>query len=424
MKKKIVVPVVLAILGQAAGAGAAGFALIEQSVSGLGNAFAGGAAVAEDASTIFFNPAGLARLEGRQVLTGAHVVVPKAEFDDGGTLHAGTGLQISGGNGGDGGVTGLVPNFYYGQNLGNGWSIGLGASAPFGLATEYDRTWVGRYHAVNSELMTLNLNPTVAWQVNDRLSLGLGVSAQYLDAELSSAVDFSGTGNVLADGLVTLEGDSWGYGVNAGLLYETSDATRFGLAYRSRVHHDVEGTARFSAPYTFLNTDVTSKVSLPDTASASIFHQLNERWAVMADITWTNWDLFEELRFKFENGAPDGVTTEEWESSWRYSLGLEYSPSADVTLRTGLAYDQTPVPDAEHRTPRIPDEDRLWLAVGVGYRINQSWSLDFGYVHIFVEDPEIDKSGLALAEDLARGGLVGEYDAAVDIASVQLRFDF
>ncbi|WP_081702860.1 OmpP1/FadL family transporter [Desulfuromonas sp. TF] len=442
----------LGILAMASPAFSAGFAIIEQSVSGLGNAFAGGAASAEDATTVYFNPAGLTRLKGQQAIAGLHVIVPSAKFEKENASNA-LGQPISGGNGGDAGETGIVPNFFYSANLDNGWSLGLGVTAPFGLVTEYDKTWVGRYHGVKSDVMTININPSVAYKVNDRLSLGAGVSAQYVDVNLTSMVDFglaafqSSGGNPAllpivsnpdADVYADLTADDWGYGFNLGVLYEFDDDSRIGLAYRSRIDHTVEGEGDFSlqnpaflsavglqaaAQAAFPDQDVKGDITLPASASLSVFHRINPQWAVMADVLWTEWSTFDWLVIEFDGGLADSVTAENWDDSWRYAVGATYSPNEKLDLRLGLAYDETPVPSAKYRTPRIPCEDRIWTSIGVGYQIGERMKIDFAYAHLFVKDSKIDKS-TADAENLSRGNLQGEYENEVDIASIQLAYSF
>lgn len=426
----------------------AGFALIEQSVSGMGNAFAGGTASAEDATTIFFNPAGLTRLEDKQIIIGAHIIIPSVKFENEGSTHVLqglTGVPLIGGNGGEGGVTKLVPNFYYSRKLSERFSIGIGINSPFGLATEYDRDWVGRYHAVESDVLSVNINPTIAYKVTDRLSIGAGFSAQYLKAKLSSAIDFGTLDQIgalglppgalglvpqMSDGFCEVEGDSWGWGYNLGILYELNKYTRAGAAYRSRIEHDVDGDGNFSdvpaglqTVPVFTDTGAEAEITLPDSLSVSLFHQFSPQWMIMADFTWTNWRLFDELKIDFDNpNQPSSVTTENWQDSYRYSLGLTFIPEDDLTLRAGTAYDTSAVPDKEHRTPRIPDGDRLWIALGAGYKFSKLFSFDIAYAHLFVNDPQIDKD--PVGEDAVRGGLKGTFDTHIDIVSAQLTLRF
>ncbi|MEW6584391.1 MAG: outer membrane protein transport protein [Nitrospirota bacterium] len=425
----------------------AGFALIEQSVSGLGNAYAGGAAAAEDATTIFYNPAGLTRLKGRQLVFGGHVIMPYVKFHNEGSTHVLqplTGQPLTGGNGGEAGVTKFVPNFYYSREVTDRLAVGLGVNSPFGLATEYDKDWVGRYHGIKSDVLTVNINPSMAYRINKEFSVGAGINVQYINAELSKAIDFGtldASGSLglppgalglvpqLSDGRCTVEGDDWGVGFNVGALFEHENL-RVGVAYRSRIDYTLEGDADFSnvpAPLTaasvFTDTDAEADITVPDSLSVSAHYQISPQWAIMGDFTWTNWREFKKLECNFDNpNQPTDVTVENWEDSYRTSLGLTYTPNKTWTFRVGTAYDSTPVPDAEHRTPRIPDGDRIWTAFGLGYKISRVVGVDVGYAHIFVNDPEINKS--PTGDDAIRGGLKGKYDAHIDILSAQVVVTF
>lgn len=417
----------------------AGFALIEQGVSGLGNAYAGGAAQAEDATTMFYNPAGLTRLQKPQFIAAGHVIIPNAKFHNEGSTHVlqqVTGIPLRGGNGGDGGVIVFVPNLYFSYPFTEKFHFGLGINAPFGLQTEYEKDWVGRYHAIKSRVMTVNVNPTIAYKFTDNLSIGAGLSIQYIEAELTNAVDF-GTIGVLRgipgllpqmnDGFARLKGDGLSGGFNVGALYEFTKDTRFGVSYRSKIRHKITGKARFSdVPATlstvFTDSDASARLVLPDSASFSLYHSFNERFSVMADVTWTGWKSFDELRIKYESGMQDTVTSTKWKNSMRYSIGFSYKPIDKLTLKLGFAYDETPVPDKYHRTPRIPDTDRTWIALGAAYKVEERITLDFGYAHLFFKTSYVDKN--IAPEDNIRGGLKGYFKGHVDIASLQFTYRF
>ncbi len=388
----------LMLLGGTTTAHAAGFALIEQNASGLGNAYAGQAAAATDASTIFFNPAGMTSLPDRQLVLAGHLIKPQAEFTGTST--------IGGGDGGDAGGLALVPNAYYAFRLTPDVHLGIGMNAPFGLKTEYDSTWAGRTQAIKSELKTVNLNPSIAWKASETLSLGAGVSLQYAEATLTNASGF---------GLATVKGDDVSWGFNLGALWYVNDATRIGLAYRSEVDYTLEGTVTFSG-LPAGNGPVTADATLPDSASLSLFHKLNERWDLLADVTWTGWSDFDELRIVRTSGVVVGLTPENWDDSFRYSVGANYRLNDKLTLRGGVAYDETPVSDA-YRTARIPDEDRTWIAVGAQYRLSERSKIDVGYAHLFVKDARINKTESGVT-------LTGTYEASVDILSAQLTVDF
>lgn len=413
---------------------AAGFALIEQGTKGLGNAYAGASAVAEDGATVYFNPAGMTRLSGTQVAGAGHLIIPSAKFSDDGS-RVGT-TSLTGDNGGDAGVLAIVPNFYYVQDLSSDWKFGFGVNVPFGLTSEYNDTWKGRYHAIRSELTTLNLNPSIAYKVTPSLSLGFGVNAQYANVELTNAVDLrrlvSGTTAQDADAKSKVTGDDWGYGYNLGMLYELSSATRIGLAYRSQVALTLKGGAEFtptnatatallSAVQTtgsLVNTTATSKTTFPETVSIAGFHQISSAWAIMTDATWTRWSRFKELRIDFDSAQSDSVTPQDWKDSWRYGLGVNWNPGGAIIYRAGIAYDQTPVPNVERRSPRVPDNSRRWLAFGGTYQASKSLSFDFGYAHLFQSNAAIDNT------DTSGHELRGVYDNNVNILSSQVNWVF
>jgi long-chain fatty acid transport protein len=433
----------LAIVFWAVSVQASGFAIVEQSVRGLGTAYAGSAALAEDPSTIFYNPAGLTRVSGYQLEAGIHYLIPRAKFKDRGSTHfTGQPLNIYDNEGGDAGEAAFVPNLYYSHSLTEQLKIGIGFHAPFGLKTEYDRNWVGRYHAVESELQTININPTVAYRINPQWSIGAGVSFQWADATLSNKADFGFAGVAAGilpptqvqqhDGFAKVEGDDWGYGFNLGVLFEPTQSTRIGAAYRSRISHELDGRIEYAyedsiaqsiaVAGNFVNGNASADVDLPETLSLGVYHAFNPRWAVLAGATWTRWSRLESLRISYDTGQPDTLTTLDWNDTWRFDLGLVYLITDRFTGRLGIAYDESPVPNEQRRTPRIPDEDRYWVAIGGGFKFTERVELNFGYVHIFVDDPKVDKP--AVGEDEARGALQGQWDASVDIISLNIIYLF
>lgn len=392
------------LLGFSGSASSAGFSLIEESASGLGNAFAGGAASAEDASTVFFNPAGMTRLSGTQLSVVMHAIKPTVRFSNAGS--AGTGV-----NGGDAGSWALVPNFYVVTELSPTLRAGLGISSPFGLKTDYDANWIGRFQAIKSDMKTININPALAYKINDQLSVGAGLNAQYISAELTNAVRLPGN----AEGFAQVKGDDWSFGYNLGVLYEVNQSTRFGLAYRSDVRHKLEGDVTFSGPFVFAqNGPINAEITLPETVSLSAFRQINPQWAVMSDVTWTRWSRFQELRILRSTGALVSLTPENWEDTYRFAIGASYQQSDKLKLRGGAAYDQAPVTDS-NRTARIPDADRTWLSVGASYQFTATSSIDVGYAHVFVANAAINSGTPAL---------VGEYSNSVDILSAQYNHRF
>ena len=398
---------------------AAGFALIEQSGSGMGNAFAGGSAIAEDASTVYFNPAGMTYIEGTQLVGALHLIKPSAEFNNNGSI-AGAGKPL-GGTGGDAGDLAFIPNAYFKMDYSDTIKLGIGVNVPFGLKTEYENGWIGRFQALKSEVKTVNINPALAFKVNDQLSLGFGVSAMWAQATLTRAVNFG----ALGEGSVKIKADDWGFGYNLGAIYQVTPDTRIGMAYRSKVDQHLEGDATFNRPVGIPNAGaaadgtINASVSLPENFSVSVFSKLNDTWDVMGDVTWTHWSRFKQLTIFRSSGALLSNTDENWDNSMRYSIGANYHYSDSIKLRAGLAYDQEAVND-DFRTARIPGNDRKWLALGANWKASPNSSVDVGYAHLFISDANINdgRSGAA------NGTLKGTYDGSVDILSMQYTHNF
>lgn len=429
--------VAVALLAMSGSAAASGFALIEQSASGLGNAYAGGAAVAEDASTIFFNPAGMSRLSGKQVVVAGHLITPSAKFS-GTSTGFGT-FQTAGTNtGGDAGGLAFVPNAYFAMELNPKTRIGLGINAPFGLQTEYDSNWMGRFQAIKSKIETINLNPSVSYQKTDALSLGAGLSYQHIKGELSSAANYSalaaavGVGGVVgnnAEGVSTISGSDSAWGYNFGALFNVNSQTRIGMAYRSKIKYTLSGDVSFANVPAALsaspggprvaNGGVVLPITMPDSFSVSGVHKLSDNYEVMADATWTGWSVLQQLKIDRNNGLNVQTVDEKWKDTWRVSAGASHHYNEKLTVRTGIAFDQAPVSDA-YRTARIPDNDRTWLSLGGQYKMSAASVIDFGYAHLFVKDSTI-------ADNQAAGGkgnLVGSYKNSVDILSAQYTHNF
>ncbi len=456
---RYVVPVGALLCCASSSAFASGFALLEQSASRLGTAFSGTAAAADDASTIFYNPAGMAKLTGNELLVAASGVLIGSEFKNSNS-QAALGQPL-GNDGGDAGDWNAVPAAYFAMPLNDQLAIGLGVNAPFGLKLEYDDGWMGRYQALNSEIKTYNFNPALSWRLNKQLSLGVGVNYQRVQAELTNALNYTAVvaqglqslvaagqlpaaavpglinANAGLEGNTAVRGDDSAWGFNAGLLYEFSDDTRVGLAYRSTVDYTLEGSVRFSpatatdpigagiiasasAPGATLATGPASvDLKLPDIATASLYHRMGAV-ELMADISWTGWSSIQELRIVRDSGQVLSVTPERWEDTWRYAVGATYQLNDQWKLRGGVAYDETNVPDST-RTARLPDSDRTWVAVGAQWNPGNSWVVDVGYAHLFAKDASMSQDDGNAA---ARGFLLGEQESTVDIVSAQVAYKF
>jgi long-chain fatty acid transport protein len=448
-------------------ASGAGFALQENSGSAIGNAFAGGAASAEDASTLWSNPAGMSRLGSPQVAMAVHLITPSFKFQNDGSVPAA--FQPLGGTGGDAGSVNVVPNLYVTVPIDRRWRVGVGINAPFGLVTEYDDNWIGRFQAVKSDIKTINVNPSVSWRVNDTLAVGAGVSWQRIDAELTSRVNYSAAlaqaaGQAAAGGLIPaslvpqivgltpglesqakVEGDDSAWTWNVGFLWDVTPQTRIGGQYRSSIKYNIAANVDFCSPGScsplpalpaqiapvvgllaanvngvLANGGVRADIELPDIANLSIFHRLDDRWDLMADVQYTRWSVFKELRFIRTTGALLSNTPENFEDAWRFSVGATYHWTDAWSFRGGLAYDQSPVTDVD-RTPRLPDADRYWIAIGAQYRFNRNLALDAGFVYLPMKTPDIQQNA---GSTPANALIKGNYDASVTILSAQVTYSF
>lgn len=414
----------MAALTAAEDARASGFQLREQSSEGLGNAFAGATAKAYNLSTIFYNPAGMTRLEGNQVAASGTWIAPVAQFEGTNTMANGT--RTRGSDGGDAIKDAAVGAVYAMWDARPDLKFGLAVTAPFGLRSDYNEDWVGRYHALESSITDINFSPSVAYRINENLSVGGGLQVAYTKARLSSAINLAALG--AGDGKSTVEGDDIGFGGDLGLLYEFSPTSRIGLNYRSQIKHTLEGNARFDIAPAVKNTlialgnnvrdtDATADLTTPDTVSLGIYHELSPQWAVMSDVQWTHWSTFKELRVKYDSGRADAVTDESWHDTWFFSAGASYKLDDHNKFHFGVAYDQTPV-DNEHRTARIPDSNRYWLSAGYTYELNPNFQANVGYTHIFADSASINEASSTA------GTLNGSYKAYVDIISTSLVLKF
>ncbi len=412
------------ILSLSFSAFSAGFQISEQSGTGLGRAFAGFGIIGDDLSMAFYNPAGLTMQEGTQIQVTGFVINGESRFSNEASTQSFGLLTIpsSGGNE-DGATTSLVPNLYFVMDLTPKLKYGFAVTAPYGLKTDYDREWVGRFHADESELVTVNINPSLAYKINDTFSVGVGVSAQYADATLSRALS---NGPGMPEGFAEVEGDDWGYGWNIGVMHHPSTTFRTGIGYRSKIDHELDGGNNEITGVPALGGNFRASASaravLPETIHAGVYKEFASKWGASLGFRWTRWDRFEELRIKTA-GLPDDVTDESWDNVISVNVGVDYFYSDKWTFRAGYMFDETPVPD-KTRTPRIPDEDRHWLAIGASFIANEKLNLDFGYTHLFIKDADLNVT-VPIAGVAGTDTLVGKYeDPETNIISLQVVYKF
>ena len=446
--------------GQAFGAA---FALQEQSVSGLGNAYAGGAAAAEDAATVWANPAGMSRFSTIQIVAGLNIITPSIKFNDSGSLPAFN--QPLGGSGGDAGSTNYVPNMYIVVPINQQFAFGLGIGAPFGLVTEWDNGWLGRYQAIKSDIKTININPALSWRVAPNFSVGVGVDYQQIKATLTSNINYSGAlaqgaAQAAAGGLippssvapfvgatggldsnVNINGDDSAWGWDIGALWDITPDTRVGAHYRSSIKYNISGNLSINNPALpplgplapigaavsagvnaqLASGGVTASIEVPSITNISIFSHIDPKWDVMADVQFTQWSSIPELRFvRTGPGAPLPATPENFKDVWRISAGASYIMDAQWKFRGGVAWDQSPVQNAD-RTPRLPDASRTWLSLGAQYTMSPNWKFDAGFSYIWAQDASSNQNA---GSTTSNGLISGNYKASVTIFGGQVAYSF
>ncbi len=460
----------LALAALPAPVAASGFQLIEQNASGLGNAFAGQAAGVDNASAIYFNPAALTKVKGFNIVASLEPINLSTTFADNGTTRPSLGaftIPVAAGNaGGDAGKWLFVPNLYLSKQINDRIWAGLAVNVPFGLETNWDPAWVGRFHATKSRVQAINVNPTIAVKLIEGLSIGAGFDYQRLSADFNQVAAFGGisfakaqaAGGAAAGGAilqqlggqaglakeapVAISGTSNGYGFNVGVLYEIKDQAKLAVSYRSKVSHDISGTVTFTGATVFqglgplsdglnaafANGDVKTSIDMPDTLSVGASWQ-KDKLELLADWTFTRWssigslDIYRVDSSGNQAATPFSSVPLQFQDTWRAGLGASFKFSEAFTFRVGGAYDKAPVQDV-YRTPRLPDNNRVWLATGAQWRYNKNVHVDAGYAHLFVGDASSNLPNQTSATATPQGNLVGTYTTSVNILGVQAVLSF
>nr|WP_218876056.1 outer membrane protein transport protein [Pseudomonas sp. BMW13] len=374
---------------------ASGFTLNEQSISGMGTSFAGRSSSADDASTVFGNPAGMSRLKRSEVYFGAAAIHAKTDISHA-SASAGP-LSLSGSNDGDMVPTTGVPMGYFVKPLDDKVAFGLGIYAPFGLMTDYENGFQGRYYANKSYVRVITIQPTLSYRFNDQLSVGFGPTFNHIEGELSSSL-LNPLSPGRNDGEVRVKGDDTAVGFNAGVLYEFSPRTRAGLTYHSRVKYELEGDTRVSASGALAGLsgkyDASLDLTTPESVDLSITHDLTDALTLHLGSTWTRWSRFKEIRV--ENDAatlPANLSTiveeQNWHDTWAHAIGLSYRVSPQWTLRTGIAVDQSPINNTD-RSPRVPSGDRTIFSLGAGWSPTQDMTIDVAYSYLQEETVDVN----------------------------------
>ncbi|MFJ7110982.1 OmpP1/FadL family transporter [Pseudomonas sp. NPDC098740] len=376
---------------------ASGFALNEQSISGMGTGFAGRSSSADDASTVFGNPAGMSRLKREQVTGGVAFIDAHTDISDASSS------PNSGTNKGDMVPFMGVPMGYYVKPIDDQWAVGFGVYAPFGLVTDYENGFAGKYFGSKSEVKIVTLQPTVSYAFNDKVSIGFGPTINRIDGTLESNVSLV---QGPADGKVKIKGDDTALGYNIGIMVQALESTRLGLTYHSKVKYKLEGDTKVN--YGVLAAlgqnpnqkfDASLDITTPESVDFSVTHQLNDQWTLYAGSTWTRWSRLKEISVENE-GVPAalaargfGTITEEqnWHDTWAHAIGASYQLNKQWVLRTGLSVDQSPT-NNENRSPRIPTGDRKIFSLGAGWSPTDDLTIDVAYSYLREESVKVNNS--------------------------------
>jgi long-chain fatty acid transport protein len=407
---------------------ASGFALQNQNGSGNGNAFAGAAAAADDAGTIFFNPAGMTLLgEGHNVSLAGTIIDRSIKFTNNGSVSNSAGAPlVTTANGGEAGGTALVPAGYWAYALSNQLWLGVGISPTFGNKTEYDFDFVGRNAGYYADMQQININPSLAYKVNEALSLGFGINIAHNMTHFKQGYPFTVGPIASANNYVDIKGDAWGYGYNLGVMYSVTPATRLALTYRSQIEFDLEGKYDVATPVVaaaFVDQDIKATLKTPDSISLALSQKLSDQLELLADATFTGWGVVDSIVVKNKStNATVATLSYNFKDTWRYGVGANYKLNDQWKLRAGLAYDQTPVKSDADRTMTLPDSDRTWLSFGARYALSKASSIDMGYTHLFFKDASTNRAVITAAGTVQT--IRGDFKTSANLFSLQYNQKF
>ncbi|MCH7419288.1 OmpP1/FadL family transporter [Pseudomonas mosselii] len=409
---------------------ASGFALNEQSVSGMGTGFAGRSSSAEDASTVFGNPAGMSRLKRDQMTVGGAAVIAKSDI-------SGRGSNFGGETDGDMVPVVGVPMGYYVKKLDDQWSVGFGVYVPFGLVTDYGSDDAARFWGKKSHVEVVTFQPTVSYAFNDKVSIGFGPTFNRIKGELGSNLNNPFTGS---QGEVKIKGDDTAVGYNIGILVQATDRTRVGLTYHSMVDYKLEGKTKVSYSVPGLinldgnKFDASLKIKTPESVDFSVTHELDDQWTLYAGSTWTRWSRLKDITVNNELpaalaanplGGAFGTITEEqnWHDTWAHAIGASYKVNKEWTLRTGFSVDQSPTNNT-NRSPRIPTGDRKIFSIGAGWSPTDDMTIDVAYSYLWEEDTKVNNQPHSLTEAGLKGSYQAKYENSAHGVGASLTYRF
>lgn len=398
----------------------ASFSIKEQNTTYLGTAYAGTAALATDASTGVYNPAGLAYLQNDQI-TGSFVGI-YGDFkvhatQATATFYPAPGQMVTPGTAESKGWN-IVPAFYYGKKVNDKIAFSINTFSPFGLKTSYEQPHPGRYLATLSKLQTVAFGPAVSYRWSERLSLGFGLDFMYAKAWLFQDVRIPFG---VMETCSHTRADDTTVGWRVGAIYQLSDDTRMGFNYRHKYVLKMTGESvdGVSLNRTLRRRNMSAGIELPELITYSVTHQYDDNWTVMADVEWTHWSRLKELVLDFDDGQGQRLPLY-YKNVWRVALGTQYRYNSCWMFKAGMAFDDAPTRD-EHRSLRIPDTRRIWVGIGTQYRINQAFTAEVAYAHLFFKKATLnDRAPIVTGGTQTGQSLDGTMEASANLLGVQL----
>lgn len=459
------------MLGISSHAMAAGFQLYEQDGASIGSLHAGYSSEANDASTAWYNPAGMTRIKNQQIVYGAAPILSDfkfkgqigvTEFTPTFTFAPTPGIRSVpatvnfNGVTDQGGLFSVIPFFHYVTPITDRLSFGFSTVAPFGLKTAYGSNTAVRYAATTTSVTVVDLTPSLAFRFNDNISVGAGFDAQRMFGEFDSVgaalsrVPLAiGAPRILTDDdtISTNRADDWAYGYHLGFLYEFTPCTRIGISYHSKVDHHLTGNSRFEGPIaggaagvatgrssTLISQRATTDITLPAYTTVSYFNKVNPSWAWMAQATYTQWNVFDTLVLHNAAGAVTTTTLpffatstnfnvtipEGYRNAWNLSVGGNWYAREGIILRAGLGWDQTPVNNA-YRNLQLPDSDRYIAALGTHFQATKTIGFDLSYQHVFTKMTKVNPPPQQVGAQII--GVDGHVNGGADVFGAQVVWD-
>jgi len=402
---------------------AAGFETNLTSTSALANSYAGSATGSHDISDGFFNPAILSDVKSTTLVVSANMLRLNVDADNASSKTS-SGSSVVGSGVSDAGKDAIVPAFYFAAPINKETTFGFGITSPYGLATKYGKSWDGRYQAIDSSITTINFNPSISYKIDQKLSIGAGLQAQYMSTTLTSMVDYGSALNApgTMDRLAKIKGSDWGYGYNFGVNYKLNDKTKFGIGYRSKIEHKLEGRNELDTLY---YGNFNAGLITPESIDAGASYQINKDNEIVADVLWSRWSRLKNVAVNSDNSNLNTNIAFNWHDSFRYSLGYNHKTNEKLVIRSGVAYEKDAVSNG-NRSPSIPTGNRIWLSGGFGYKITNHTTIDATYLHQFHRKTQLDIAAVPANVGVSSGtpGVKTSYKTQVDVISIGLKYEF